>query len=491
MLKPNAPIKAKPGVRAQKLYGVEPLYVAQDLSDIVDLPVFNIPAFSTPIGSGQFDPAIEGDVIPVEMVTGATVIRFHNAVKNKGIASLSGAGFKVASLTDFKTTGLPRASAKKPDVIYFERFGIAIVGESEPLKTMSVLTGNAMVASQRPERIYRALGVPGRRGPGLLAKGQPNVSREYLLGYKAGMSALIDHLLAGEAKEAQYGLESSFDESSVTWGLQATGVATSRFSGAGIRIAILDTGFDLSHPDFAGRSITSKSFIPGEDVQDGNGHGTHTAGTACGPLKPSSQPRYGIAYNAEMFIGKVLGNSGYGTDRSIIAGLDWALEQKCVIISMSLGAEVRAGEAYIDDFEHIGEVSLDAGSLVVAAAGNNSQRPGLIAPVNSPANCPSILAVAAIDSAIQVAELSAGSVNAGQAVDLAAPGIDVLSSWPKGYRRLNGTSMATPHVAGIAALFAEEDKRNRGRALWNTLCQRSKALPLPSTDIGKGLVQAT
>lgn len=136
------------------------------------------------------------------MVTGATVIRFHHAAKNKGIASLSGAGFKVASVTDFKTTGLPKASSKKPDVIYFERFGIAIVGESEPLKTMSALSGNAAIASQRPERIYRALGIPTRRGPGLLAKTQPNVSREYLLGYKAGMSALIDQVLAGEAKES-------------------------------------------------------------------------------------------------------------------------------------------------------------------------------------------------------------------------------------------------------------------------------------------------
>jgi subtilisin family serine protease len=487
-------VESKAVIRRRKQsVGAEPASVASS-----PLEVGSTPRFGIPTSHGQFAPAMEDDVIPLEtrsslmqpMTTGATVIRFHHAMKDKGISALSVEGFKIASLTDIKGAGVLRAPENNPDVIYFERFGIAILNESDAQKTLSVLNANPTIASHRPERVYRALGMPTRRGLAPLTGGTSSVSRDYLLGYRAGMSALIDHLLTGNVKEIPLGTESAQDESSTTWGLQVTGTATSRFSGAGIRVAILDTGFDLSHPDFAGRSIISKSFVAGEVVQDDNGHGTHTAGTVCGPLKPASQPRYGIAYNAEMFIGKVLGNSGFGTDRSIIAGMDWALDQECVIISMSLGAEVKVGEVYNDDYDHIGQVCLQSGCLVVAAAGNNSQRPGVINPVNSPANCPSIMSVAALDSNIQVAEFSAGSVNSGQAVDLAAPGVSVLSSWPRGYRRLDGTSMATPHLAGIAALWAEAVKRNRGSALWNTLSQHCKALPLLSTDVGKGLVQA-
>ena len=466
---------------------------AESPSSFSDIPVYGAPA-----RIGRFIPFVEEMGGPVEsqasqmqaMVTGATVIRFHQAAKRKGVSTLCSAGFKVASVTDFQRTGLPEELEADQEAIYFERFGIAIIKASDPVKSLSIIGSNPNVASHRPERIYRALGMPRPPEHTQMAGGKTSASRDYLRGYKAGVSALIDNFLAKGTNDLQFAAESSFDESALTWGLQATDAAASSFSGTGIRVAILDTGLDLNHPDFSRRSITSQSFIAGEQVQDGNGHGTHTAGTACGPLRPASLPRYGIAYDAEIVIAKVLSNTGFGIDRTIIGGMNWALDQKCDIISMSLGAEVQRGEAFIDDYEQIGQVCLDSGCLVVAAGGNDSKRPGFIAAVNSPANCPSILAVAAVDNRMQVAAFSAGSVNSGQSIDLAAPGVDVLSSWLGGYRRLHGTSMAAAHVAGIAALFAASDKRNRGHVLWNLILQRVKALALPATDIGRGFIQA-
>ncbi len=101
-----------------------------------------------------------------------------------------------------------------------------------------------------------------------------------------------------------------------TWGLQATNALNSHYTGAGVKLCILDTGLDLNHPDFKNRKIISQSFISGQSVQDILGHGTHCAGTSGGPLKSVNGqiPRYGIAHQTQLFIGKVLANNGTGSD---------------------------------------------------------------------------------------------------------------------------------------------------------------------------------
>ena len=284
------------------------------------------------------------------------------------------------------------------------------------------------------------------------------------------MNELIGRLLVGEATDSARAA-ARFDETSVTWGLEAVKVPPSALTGAGIKVAVLDTGFDSGHQDFRGRAITKKLFASRSSEDDVQGHGTHCIGTACGPLRPTSGPRYGIAYEAEIFAGKVLGDDGFGTDRSIIAGMDWAVEQGCQVISMSLGAATEIGDQPSDDYEQIGQVCLDAGTLVVAAAGNESRRPQHIAPVDSPANASTIMAVAAVDKALIPAFFSCGGMNSGQDVDIAAPGVDILSSVPGNrYDHMDGTSMATPHVAGVAALIAQSDSKFRGWALWARCC---------------------
>ncbi len=284
------------------------------------------------------------------------------------------------------------------------------------------------------------------------------------------------------------------DTRAATWGLQATGVLQSPWTGKGIRLCVLDTGIDLQHPDFLVRAITQRSFVPGEGVEDGNGHGTHCAGTAAGSRPKGSTPRYGVAPDAALHVGKVLSNAGSGRERDIIAGMLWAISAGCEVISMSLGRAVGVGEGPSPDYERLGQMALQKGALIVAAAGNDSaRRYGNIAPVGAPANSAAIMAVAAVDQMLDVAEFSSGGINpAGGEVDIAAPGVGIFSAAPRPemYRILRGTSMACPHVAGLAALLAESDASLRGQALWDRVTATARRLPLDPRDVGAGLALA-
>jgi subtilisin family serine protease len=365
--------------------------------------------------------------------------------------------------------------------VVFADLGVAVV-DATPDQVRALATaasGDNPILAVEPERIVYAF---------------EGVSGEYLRGFRDAAMAVSS---AGATPRAGGAVAPSaaapaIDESRVTWGLQAVGAHTSAFSGNGVKVAVLDTGFDLQHPDFAGRNPVTRSFVAGEQVQDGNGHGTHCIGTSCGPRVPSQLPRYGIAYEAQIHAGKVLSSRGSGTDAQILAGIDWALTSGCQVISMSLGADVPFGTPFSQVFETVGQRALARGTLIVAAAGNASQRDqGILQPVGHPANCPSFLAVAAIDSANRIAVFSSTSDPLGGAVDIAAPGVAVYSSWlmPTRYRTISGTSMATPHVAGCAALLVQA-RAVQGLALWGALMQTARRLPLSTEDAGSGLVQA-
>ncbi|MGO7956924.1 S8 family serine peptidase [Rhizobium leguminosarum] len=424
------------------------------------------------------------------------VVRFTPKARSEGVQQLEKGGFRVASSKDFRSAVAVPNDFDGADVQYFERFGIAIVRrDGERLKPM---LQNAMqrkvISAARPERSYRALGGPLTKrldlAQGTVGGVATSLDRDYLLGYRDAVNELVDRLLGKKGPEGLVA-RAAFDETSNTWGLQAIRAIEGDLSGVGIKVAILDTGFDETHQDFVGRSVTKKLFATRSSEGDVHGHGTHCIGTACGPLRPTSGPRYGIAHEAEIYAGKVLGDDGFGTDRSIIAGMEWALDEGCHVISMSLGAATQIGDAPSDDYEQIGQVCLDAGTLVVAAAGNESSRPQQIAPVGSPANASTILGVGAVDRSFVPASFSCGGLNPGQEVDIAAPGVDIFSSLPDDkYDRWDGTSMATPHVAGVAALIAQSDPKFRGWALWARLIQLTKPLSSSARDVGKGLLQA-
>ena len=378
----------------------------------------------------------------------------------------------------------PQGSSALPtdEGVMFESLGVAVVNAA-PDKTgllgMLAVQEDSLASVEWERFVYASA-----------------IDASFLLGYRAGVDRLVEQLLTAsgpEAAAAAAAASARADDGRFTWGLRALRVDACRFSGKNISVAVLDTGIDLTHPDFSGRVAGSASFVDGQEVQDGHGHGTHCAGIVCGPAVPSQLPRYAVAPDARLFVGKVLGNDGVGTDTSILGGIVWALEQKCDVISMSLGSPAIAGQPISPVFEQVGNRVLDAGSIILAAAGNDARRPGQLAPVSHPANCKSIAAVAAVDSQLNAAWFSnAGLVSEGGQIDVAGPGVDCLSTWPMptGYRTESGTSMATPHVAGVTALLAEANPGIRGRALLNLLCQHAQRLQAASRDVGAGLAMA-
>lgn len=386
----------------------------------------------------------------------------------------------------------------KCDGIVLENIGVAIINKSQKFEnSISVLSSQNNMLIE-PERFVHAINLPDEN------------YKNYLVGYRDGINALISQILDENNEESEeIGMEDEISTSSVglTWGLRATKVVPlspfyTGYTGLGVKVAILDTGFDFNHPDFVGRQIIHSSFISGQTTQDLFGHGTHCAGTACGPLNPPGAfPRYGIAYASQIHIGKVLSNSGSGTDGQILAGINWAYGLGCSVISMSLGART-SGPGFSAVFEATASNLLNNGVLIIAAAGNDSNRPSLVSPVSHPANCPSIMAVGAVDENMNLAYFSNGGIYPTYgAVDIVGPGVGVFSALstphhpnmgPSGIIRgnANGTSMAAPHVAGIAALWCQATGL-RGNALWNKLTSTAKNLPQhPTRDVGAGLVQA-
>jgi hypothetical protein len=453
---------------------------------------------SSNTGRTAADPQIPATVTggPEGGTTGRYLVLFREGAGAASIRSFGkAAGIAMASASDFKE-GAPELSKLASDEgVVFPDLGVAVVNTPpEQIQSVAAAADSDILAIE-PERIVYAFDdLPSWSAltlqPAAVATGFPI---DYFRGYRDAVNHLYDKLAGTSGELAAEGATPLVSETEFTWGLQATKVPASRFTGKGIRVAVLDTGFDLGHPDFAGRRVTSQSFVQGQAVQDGNGHGTHCIGTSCGPKRPGTLPRYGIAFEADIFAGKVLSNQGSGGDAGILAGIQWAVTNRCAIVSMSLGARVLPGQSFSQVFEQAASRALAAGTLIIAAAGNDSRRPQTLVPVSHPANCPSIMAVAALDSALRTAFFSNQGINPqGGQIDIAGPGVDVRSSWPRPnlYNTISGTSMATPHVAGIAALWAQSNAAFRGRALMSVLTQSARRLNLSAKDVGAGLVQA-
>jgi subtilisin family serine protease len=399
---------------------------------------------------------------PPPVYTGRYIAIFKDGAADAAVSQFKDThSLSVASADSFEGSAVQFEALGDAEVLVFGAIGAALVSK-DAYASMFPTSGDTAVADDSA----------GPPAPQL----DPNGPISALVP-EAFCYALDDSSTAGS------GAGVATAAGATTYGLSLTAVDQSGWMGNGIKVCILDTGIDLNHPDFAGRTIATNSFV-GQPVQDGHGHGTHTAGTACGPLKPTgSAPRYGIAYGSSIYIGKVLGNNGRGADGQIVAGMNWAIANGCEVISMSLGKQ--ASEQFF--YTLFGQIALARGCLIVAATGNDSARPGTIANTGAPANSPSIMAVGGMDSSLNMYVRSNGGK-----VEIAGPGVAVLSSVPGSalYGTKTGTSMATPHVAGIAALWAETDKNLRGQALWNQLVSTAKAVPYPASDVGSGMVQA-
>ncbi|WP_329353861.1 S8 family peptidase [Streptomyces anulatus] len=251
------------------------------------------------------------------------------------------------------------------------------------------------------------------------------------------------------------------------------------FDGTGVKIAVVDTGIDATHPDLAGRVAAERNFSASPDAQDRDGHGTHVASTAAGTGAKDARFK-GVAPGARLINAKVLDDRGVGDDSSIIAGVDWAVAQGADVINMSLGGLDTPG---IDPLEaQVNKVSAEKGVLFAIAAGNNGPDRGTVA---SPGSADAALTVGAVDDDDRMADFSSVGPRTGDKAvkpDITAPGVSITAAAaagvagqnPPGYQSLNGTSMATPHVAGAAAILKQKNPTWTGAQLKAALTGSAK-----------------
>lgn len=369
--------------------------------------------------------------------------------------------------------------------LYFKNLGVAVVDDVETAHLIQAANTNLNnIIYWEPEQIFQTAIDP----------------LQHIKNIRAQITAINKELKALEQqlKKPNNEINPKVDPiKSTTWGLQTMNLLTQQYTGAGVDVCILDTGFYAAHPDFVGRNVVGKSFVPNQAWDfDGDGHGTHCTGTAVGYYNTTNGMRYGVAHQANIGIGKVLGDDGFGSTSGIIDAIDWALEKKYRVISMSLASSVNIGQKPSLIFEQIGQKALDQNAIIIAAAGNDSNRPSMPKPVSSPANANSIMAIGAVDNKQQVAYFSNGGINAGTGgkIDLVGPGVDVYSSYSKNakggvlYKSLNGTSMATPHLSGLAALYMQAFPKLKAIDIWKLM--EKNALPIQNLlarDIGFGI----
>jgi subtilisin family serine protease len=306
------------------------------------------------------------------------------------------------------------------------------------------------------------------------------------------------------------------------WGVTAVGADTSPFDGSGIVVAVLDTGIDATHPAFTGVNLIQKDFT-GEGNGDTHGHGTHCAGTIFG--RDVNGLRIGVARGVKKaLIGKVLGDSGGGSE-NIVSAIQWAIDEGAHVISMSLGMDFPGFQALLEAdglkkeaatslalegyrlniqlFDRLAAMvnalaSFRQPCMLVAAAGNESGRgdtPPFAIAASPPAVSDGFIAVAALEQGTPGFGVATFS-NTGAAVS--APGVGIVSARAGGgLIAFDGTSMATPHVAGVAALWAQKLKaegtftaKQFAARVLASADQTSLAPSLSPDDVGAGIVRA-
>ncbi|GAB3409545.1 S8 family peptidase [Flindersiella endophytica] len=264
------------------------------------------------------------------------------------------------------------------------------------------------------------------------------------------------------------------------------------FTGKGIRVAVLDTGIDTDHPDLTGSKVVAEhDFTDSGTPDDRFGHGTHVASTIAGTGAASGGRFKGVAPGAQLINGKVLDDSGFGSTSDIIAGMEWAVGQGADVVNLSLGGN---GDGYGTDpmSQAVNRLTESTGTLFVVAAGNSGDGERTI---GAPGDADRALTVAAANRDRTTADFSSRGpryYDRAMKPDLAAPGVDIAAARAAGavvgdpvdehYSRLSGTSMATPHVAGAAAILAQRYPK-AGADRLKALLMGSATAPLGASSV--------
>ncbi|WP_235968241.1 S8 family peptidase [Streptomyces mesophilus] len=268
------------------------------------------------------------------------------------------------------------------------------------------------------------------------------------------------------------------------------------YDGKGVKVAVLDTGVDETHPELAGQQLIEKNFSTSADSKDHQGHGTHVASTIAG----KGVKYKGVAPGAQIIDGKVLNDEGSGSESDIMVAIEWAAAEGADIVNMSLGGPDAPG---VDPLEEVVNTYTEQGVLFAIAAGNEG--PG-DKTVGSPGAAEGALTVAAVDKSDKLAEFSSRGPLVGDAgikPDVSAPGVDITAASapgnsiaeqvgenPPGYMTISGTSMATPHVAGAAALLKQQHPTWKAAELKGVLTASTKDVGYTAFQQGSGRIQS-
>jgi serine protease AprX len=268
--------------------------------------------------------------------------------------------------------------------------------------------------------------------------------------------------------------------------------------GKGVKVAILDTGCDLKHPDLKARVKAKKDFSGKGSVQDGNGHGSHVAGIIAGSGAASHGKYRGVAPQAELYIAKVLDDRGSGRMSQVMSGLDWAVSKKVQVINLSLGSDINCDGT--DALSEACDAAVGKGVVVVVASGNSG--PGART-VGAPGCAREVLTIGASTDDDKVASFSSrGPTSDGRVKpDVVLPGKNIISARAFGttlgtgqidehYTALSGTSMATPHATGVVALLLAANPELTPRQIKNILKATAVDLSLNLNIQGAGRVNA-
>ncbi|MFD0076975.1 S8 family serine peptidase [Streptomyces sp. NPDC127166] len=277
----------------------------------------------------------------------------------------------------------------------------------------------------------------------------------------------------------------------------------SGFDGTGVKIAVLDTGVDKTHADLKTQVVAEKNFSASADAVDRVGHGTHVASIAAGTGAASGGRFKGVAPGAKVISGKVLDDEGYGDDSAVIAGMEWAAAEGADVVNLSLGGPDSPGtdplEATVD------RLTAEKGILFAIAAGNEGESGP--ASVGSPGSADSALTVGAVDKDDKLAPFSSTGPRAGDGAvkpDVTAPGVAITAAAAAGsaidtrpgtphpapgYLQIDGTSMATPHVAGAAAILKQRHPDWKSAELKGALTGSAKGGAYTAFQQGTGRIQ--